>query len=450
MGLSQRYICIQGLSPPKSNMSPKKRRDITQPSEESLPYEAPVHAQTSEIWIRNVLDSTTLLNGATEEVNLIDKLLNTIFENPKIPIEKHATALAAGFDLLLAAQYYASVAHTGWHYCGEPLDHPYRFYPYTNTCPRCVLKGQFVHLTANKPSSGAIGSISRRLLLLYLQALLRRMERQVEIRIGTEPVDAIFIDHFTEPVTVLFAEIKAAPLVTLPLAGESQLLQIEVEGQSSTIHHRESDFSNFFGSEVSILLPQGNANNWGPNFYSIGTKANAYDNYWAYRGIGLLLDDPVWFLAYLDFWTVALDSYANRTRIPPFWFTNGCGNPYPRPANWTGTTISDSKSSVGMDRTDDIKKATYQVLKLSAEGKPNRDYDYKTAIISNIHAIRHFEDYFTALKDIVWTREETGNAKFARDLDPGLPLFNLFDGIIALTDISDRDEWIRRTFNFTR
>lgn len=413
-----------------------------------LPLESPIHAQTSEIWIRKVLDSTTHLSGNPEEINLITKILTAVFD--KSPAEKRPIALAAGFDLLLAAQYYASVGHTGWHYCGEPIEKPYRFYPYTNTCPRCVLTGKFFHVKANKPSSGAIGAISRRLLLLYLQSLFHRTKNNIEIRIGTEPVDAIFIDNATVPITVLFAEIKAAPLVTLPLASVAQAMQLGVEGQLEGITHRESDFSNFFDSEIYILLPQFQHTDWHPQFYSIGSKAEASDLYWSYRGIGWLLDDPNWFLEYLEFWTVALESYANRMRIAPFWLTNGCGSPFPRPVAWSGTTVSDSKSSVGMDRTDDIKKATYQVLKLSAEGKPNADYDYKTAIISNIHAIRHFEDYFAALKDIVWTREESGSAKYVRDLDPNLPIFNLFDGIIALTDIIDRDEWIKRTFNFTR
>jgi hypothetical protein len=434
-------------------MSSKKRRPSSQnpiTPLESSPDEAPIHAKTSEIWIRGVLDSTLPLQATTEEDNLITKILASVLDNPIIPLENRSISLAAGFDLLLAAQYYASIAHTGWHYCGDSLDIPLRFYAYTNTCPRCVLKGKFVHVAGNKPSSGAIGAMSRRLLLLYIQALFKRMDRNIEIRIGTEPVDAIFIDTSTEPITLLFAEIKAAPLVTLPLAGASQPLYEEYEGQLLPIHHRASDFSNFFGSEVGIWLPKTYNEGWSADFYSIGSKSDAHDHYWAYRGIGSLLDSSNWFLAYLNFWLVALDSYANRTRVPPFWFTNGCGSPFPRPSDWAGTTISDSKSSVGMDRTDDIKKATYQVLKLSAEGKPNSDYAYKTAIISNIHAIRHFEDYFTALKDIVWTREATGSAKLVGDLDPNLPIFNLFDGIIALTDVIDRDEWIRRVFDFTR
>jgi hypothetical protein len=100
-----------------------------------------------------------------------------------------------------------------------------------------------------------------------------------------------------------------------------------------------------------------------------------------------------------------------------------------------------------MDRTDDIKKATYQVLKLGAEGKPNRHYRYKTGIISNIHAVRHFDEYLRSLKDIIWTREAEERTMTAGQLPPDTPLFNLFDGIVTLTDIQARDEWVRNVFD---
>jgi hypothetical protein len=99
-----------------------------------------------------------------------------------------------------------------------------------------------------------------------------------------------------------------------------------------------------------------------------------------------------------------------------------------------------------MDRTDDIKKATYQVLKLGAEGKPAADYDYKVGIVSNINAVRHFDEYLNALKDIVWTREETGEISKVGDLDPETELFNLFDGIVTLTSTLARDKWVKRVF----
>ena len=101
-----------------------------------------------------------------------------------------------------------------------------------------------------------------------------------------------------------------------------------------------------------------------------------------------------------------------------------------------------------MDRTDDLKKATYQVLKIGAEGNPSSKYHFLVGIISNIHAVRHYDDYLMSIQDIIWTRNKNISVKTAADLPPEAPLFNLFDGIIALTDAKTRDEWVNKAFDF--
>ena len=91
----------------------------------------------------------------------------------------------------------------------------------------------------------------------------------------------------------------------------------------------------------------------------------------------------------------------------------------------------------------------YQVLKLGADSKPSKGDDrYLVGIVSNIHAVRHFDDYLNSLKDIIWTRDVSGNAVRASDLTPETPLFNLFDGIVALTYTVARDPWITKNFSF--
>jgi hypothetical protein len=146
-------------------------------------------------------------------------------------------------------------------------------------------------------------------------------------------------------------------------------------------------------------------------------------------------------------------AYDDQSSI--YWLTNASGHPSPRPADWPRRrrgsgfeSISDSKTSVGMDRTDDLKKGTYQVLKIGAEGRPASHFAYKVGLISNLPAIRHFDDYLLALKDIIWTRETTGTVTQAKELSPDTKMFNLFDGIIALTESAARDEWVKRVFDF--
>jgi hypothetical protein len=150
---------------------------------------------------------------------------------------------------------------------------------------------------------------------------------------------------------------------------------------------------------------------WSGQLFEVGVKGNKEDDYWAFRGFGALLAQTSFFDAYLAFWQHAFTSYAQRqSTASVYWFTNGCGQPIPRPPAWpqrSGTgyeSVSDGKTSVGMDRTDDIKKALYQVLKLGVDNKLKSPYICKVGIISNIHAVRHFDEYLTDLKDIMWLK----------------------------------------------
>lgn len=401
-------------------------------------------------WIQNLLESAKPFKSERDEEQLISSLLNTVYQQN----DHRGPKLAAAFDLLIAAEYYRSVAHVGWLYCPEE-EPPLLLYPYTNACPSCVLQGKFVYHKANKPKSGSIGVKTSRLLALFLQRLFERKGLSIEVLKGREPVDVIFVDRSTTPHTVMFAEIKAAPLVTLPIAVESQKLTIEADDQIMDVPHRVTDHVQLFGSPMNIFVPVQNKNSWNSQLFALGSKDNAKDTTWAYRGVTQLLNTSHFWATYFEFWQAAYLSYAKKNQSAIYWLTNACGQPKPRPADWPrrrgGTgfeSISDSKTSVGMDRTDDLKKATYQVLKIGAEGKPASDFVYKVGLLSNMHAIRHFDDYLLTLKDIIWTRDATGEVTHTQQLPIDTPMFNLFDGIISLTETYVRDEWIRRVFDF--
>jgi hypothetical protein len=190
--------------------------------------------------------------------------------------------------------------------------------------------------------------------------------------------------------------------------------------------------------------------------FPLGKRTDESDYHWAYRGIiDLLNNDDNFFSLYTDYWIASLDSYYPKLNQNIFWLTNACGTPSPVPNGWKKRrfgsgyeSVSDAKTSVGMDRTDDIKKGIYQVLKLGSEGKPFASvWDYKVAIISNIHPARHFEPFLESLKDIVWTNDTSGRAKNVKDLPAEQRVFNLFDGIIAFTKTYSRDEWIDDIFS---
>ena len=407
-----------------------------------------------DTWIKEILRRTKLFRYEDVEKSLIIKLLEKI--DLRAGASEKSLHLAAAFDLIVAAEYYRSVAHRGWVYCPEG-ESPLLLYPYINACPRCLLKNQFVYHKANKPQSGSIGATTSRLLALLFAELFHRQGLAIEIKRGTEPVDLVFQDHSLDSKVVFFAEVKAAPLFTLPLVVKAQELTTEVEYLTETISHRETDHTGLYGSEIGIYLPiyKHDEDIWDGRIFSLGSKRGLSDTAWAYNGLLNLLDsDPSFLESYFRFWKDAFKCYGTRVPQTPYWFTNACGTPHPRPDDWPRRpgigyeTISDGKTSVGMDRTDDLKKATYQVLKIGAEGKPAYKFDYKVGIVTNIHAVRHFEPYMSTLKDIIWTRDESGTVRNANDLPPNTRLFNLVDGIVSLTGVFARDEWIRSTFTF--
>jgi hypothetical protein len=219
---------------------------------------------------------------------------------------------------------------------------------------------------------------------------------------------------------VLLAEIKAAPLTTLALAVYSDEMTTPCDGGEPTPITNHSPSNNPFlnSSELLLFMPlkEDSDNNY--RFVSMG-RVDIHDKNWTYKSIEQALEQHSnFFEDYLHFWLEAFQSYKDNYRAirrgqqfrsnTTFWFTNACGQPNPRPDDWpkrTGTgyrSVSDGKTSVGMDRTDDIKKGIYQVLKVGAESKPNdKSFNVKTALISNIHAIRHYDDYLRSLEDVV-------------------------------------------------
>ena len=411
-------------------------------------------APNSEEWIERTLQNASkVIPEIPDELELAGLLVDTCIANRELSPARLGLLYASAFDLLVAAKYYSALSHSGWLYC--PTLEPRLFFHYTNCCPRDVLSGAFHFNVSNKPQSGRIGTATSRLLLIFFQILLKKAGRPEEVLKGAEPVDAVVVDRKQKK--ILFAEIKASPLVTPAISLISQKLTVEVNAAAEPRPHSSTDNANLFGNDLEIHVPQKNeTGNWIDSYFKIGQRANATDRAWAHRGlINLLRTDPTFFPIYFQFWKEALNTYYPKNPTTIFWLTNASGSPTPVPENWPQRrvgegyeSISDSKTSVGMDRTDDIKKGIYQVLKLGSEGKPHAGvWDYKVGLLSNIHAARHFDEYLESIKDIIWTIDATGKAKRISDLAADLPVYNLFDGLIAFTRTISRDEWISSVFS---
>ncbi|HHY08363.1 MAG TPA: hypothetical protein GX530_07570 [Corynebacteriales bacterium] len=368
---------------------------------------------------------------------------------------KLPNAFAAIFDLLVAAEYYSTIRNSGWLLCaGESHRSKLAIYPFTNACPRCALQKEFAYSKSNKPESGQIGTFTTRLLAVLVDCLLsKRGFNEIELRLGKEPIDLILIDKTNK--IVLLCEVKAAPLTTPPMC-------VDYAHRSLVSGHSKIGVLDFDpNTQYYIMIPyRSSGEQWSYDLVPITLSPSNKDR--VYESLAEKFCVRQQFEDYIAFWNSAFRAYSEKTRSEGvYWLTNACGAPFPRPDDWPPrdpnnpkrgfNTISDSKTSVGMDRTDDIKKGTYQMLKIGIEDKLlASDYTVYAAIMSNIHAVRHYDDYLRLVRNIVWTPDETNRATKVRDLPDDTKLYNLFDGIITLTETYSRNEWIEERFNFSK
>ena len=355
--------------------------------------------------------------------------------------------LAALFDLFVSCQYYNGLANKGWTYCPESPD--MLLYAYTNICPRCLGKHKYIFTKANKPESGQIGMATTEIICEMLVAYFKLKGKKIEILKASEPIDVIVYEPATQ--LMILSEVKAAPLFTIPLSLQCEKITEEIDGRLVEVEHNLCDNPFLHQSQPSLFFPESD------NLHQCQFQLNvdwskAYPFFYAIKE--LCFSDSSFLPHYFSFWNEAYSTYRDKDKTNPiFWLTNACGLPVPRPLDWPKRrsggyeTVSDAKTSVGMDRTDDIKKGIYQVLKLGAEYKPKYK-NIKTALISNIHAVRHYDEYLESIKDIIWTFDETRKIHNWSQVNPGKPLYNLFDGIIAFTESDIRDEDLTRLFRF--
>ena len=70
-----------------------------------------------------------------------------------------------------------------------------------------------------------------------------------------------------------------------------------------------------------------------------------------------------------------------------------------------------------MDRTDDIKKGTYQSLKFGTYYKEkDARRIVRSLIASNFFPLRTFDRYLSEMTDVIWTKE-----KYSRTLSVDIP-----------------------------
>lgn len=227
-------------------------------------------------WIDRIIKRCSPIISVSEDESrliriLVEKCLEAKEKEVGIP-------LAAAFDLLISAQYFSLISHSNWLYC--PAETPRYFLPYTNCCPRHTVANEFFFHASSKPTSGKIGTATARLLLLFYQEIFRQKGFEEKVLRGTEPVDAIIINEKKKK--VFFAEIKASPLVTLPLSTASEILTTESEGEILPLGHSIGVLSNLYETDFSVFVPRLQTLDWAERYFDLGTKKDLTDSFFRF------------------------------------------------------------------------------------------------------------------------------------------------------------------------
>ncbi len=356
-------------------------------------------------------------------------------------------ALGALFDLVVNLHYIrATLADTDWVYCpGDGEDKASFYFIFVGTCPRHSVAGQIPALTEarHKPPSGRIGTITGDVYVYMLARIIESLGPEYRVFKTTQrDVDVLIYGQDL----ICLEEVKASPLVAYPLEieAEAPLVVGEEEGAEPRIakEHAITDVQLQFIDRVQLYLPQV------PFRLPLGQLRAPIgpDDATLWQRVADALNEDN-FLAIVAGWQRLYDAYV-RTPVleeseeaievrpavpdPAIWLTFGCGKPRGWPARVP--SIDDTKNRPGIDRTDDLKKGTYQVLKMGADFKDNCTKGIiRTALGGNFHAASHHAVYLEKLDLVKWTKEPNVTYEGDQARVPANLLFNLYDALLCFT-----------------
>lgn len=332
---------------------------------------------------------------------------------------------AFAFDLLMSLAYVDSIQDiqsSFQHY--EDLPTPYAYHlGFINLCsPSLVNSGAWHFQKAAKPKSGTIGKLTSEIILRFIE-LLHPQLQWTKVIGGVGVADAV-LKHSDG--RVILSEVKASPLTTFPFLFEldrgaglnpADMTRTQV-GELESALYMHSEFAIPLGKPKGELWPFLPAISFVLDEQNMA-KVEEYVAVWGRIRHAYVAKDKASPLYYL----------ANASGAPPLIAKKKFGWP-------AKESVSDSKTSAGLDRTDDIKKGIYQTMKLGVEASQFAiDFDIRTALISNLPAYRHRSDYVEPFYGVYWTLEEgirdEGNGRVSC---VGADLKRPFDYIIALED----------------
>lgn len=353
----------------------------------------------------------------------VDRLLDWL-------LDKNSQVRAFCFDLVMSAAYIDATSgiENSIEQCDEIVGEYNVHIGFINLCAPCyVNKGKWTYQKAVKPQSGALGKLSSEVILRFVEKLYPNLSEVTSVG-GTQSIDAV-LRH--QNGLIVLAEVKSAPLLTYPFLFQAPKSCLKEIHEKLVITR-----SQLIACQSAIFLHNVGA-------IPLGRMA---DEAWPFKPLVDFITDKnndEFVQLCISEWVFARDAYANKDRQNKMYYlANASGSPPKIAKDQDGwpkkESISDSKTSAGMDRTDDIKKGIYQSLKIGIQVRGNSNI--KTAIISNLPAYRHGQDYVIPFVDLLWGSDrdlldrEDGQRYLGED-----SLRRVFDFIITIDDPILRD-----------
>jgi hypothetical protein len=319
----------------------------------------------------------------------VDRLLDWL-------IDKDSHIQAFCFDLIMSAAYIdaSSGVEKSIEQCNGVNEKYNAHIGFINLCSPCFTNKEiWAYQKAVKPQSGALGKLSSEVILRFIEKLYPQLTEVTAVG-GSEAADAV-LKH--ENGMVILAEVKSAPLLTYPFLFKLPESCLKGEHEKVVITN-----SQLRACDSAIFL------------HGIGSidLGRVGGDLWPFKPlVDFFINEVNMPLIHhcINEWLSARDAYTNKDRQNRMYYlANASGSP-PKIAKdrdgWPKSeSISDGKTSAGMDRTDDIKKGIYQTFKIGTHVKGNPDI--KTAIISNLPAYRHGDEYVSSFVNRLWGLEE--------------------------------------------
>ncbi|MDB9494864.1 hypothetical protein PN441_14590 [Spirulina major CS-329] len=264
---------------------------------------------------------------------------------------------------------------------------------FINLCSPCYInKSIWSYQKAVKPQSGALGKLSSELILRFIEKLYPQLVEVLAVG-GIEFVDAV-LKHKNG--MIILAEVKSAPLLTYPF-----LFKIPKSCLTGNHENAVITSSQLRACDSAMYLHNGGT-------IELGKVGNPM---WPFRPlVNFIMNEKnsKFIDGCINDWLLARDAYSTKDRQNKMYYlANASGHPpiiAKERDEWPHKeSISDGKTSAGMDRTDDIKKGIYQSLKIGTYVK-NMPH-IKTAIISNLPAYRHGKEYVSPFLSMLWGLE---------------------------------------------